>query len=101
MKERVRQARNPRASTRRARPIRWTRRHLATRGSERDAIRDDTAALSPEAEGFGLFVGACRLRGPTRGLAIVDRWVRGRGGRFELLPREGGGLLARITIPAP
>lgn len=39
--------------------------------------------------------------GSGLGLAIVDRWVRGRGGRFELLPREGGGLLARITIPAP
>lgn len=39
--------------------------------------------------------------GSGLGLAIVDRWARGRGGRFELLPREGGGLLARITIPAP
>lgn len=39
--------------------------------------------------------------GSGLGLAIVDRWTRGRGGRLELLPREGGGLLARITIPAP
>lgn len=39
--------------------------------------------------------------GAGLGLAIVDRIVRQQGGRFDLLPREGGGLLARVTIPAP
>ncbi|MDR2239993.1 MAG: HAMP domain-containing protein [Zoogloeaceae bacterium] len=34
------------------------------------------------------------------GLAIVDRIARSHGGRLELLPREGGGLIARITLPA-
>jgi len=34
------------------------------------------------------------------GLAIVERVARGHGGRFDLLPREGGGLVARVTLPA-
>jgi two-component system osmolarity sensor histidine kinase EnvZ len=38
--------------------------------------------------------------GAGLGLAIVDRIVRSHGGRFDLLPRDGGGLIARITLPA-
>lgn len=38
--------------------------------------------------------------GAGLGLAIVDRVARGHGGRFDLLPREGGGLIARVTLPA-
>ncbi len=38
--------------------------------------------------------------GSGLGLAIVDRIVRQCAGRLELLPREGGGLTARITLPA-
>jgi two-component system, OmpR family, osmolarity sensor histidine kinase EnvZ len=38
--------------------------------------------------------------GSGLGLAIVDRIARMHGGRFELLPREGGGLIARISFPA-
>jgi two-component system osmolarity sensor histidine kinase EnvZ len=38
--------------------------------------------------------------GAGLGLAIVDRIVRGHGGRLDLLPREGGGLVARISLPA-
>ncbi len=37
--------------------------------------------------------------GAGLGLAIVDRVVRSHDGRFELLPREGGGLVARISLP--
>lgn len=37
--------------------------------------------------------------GAGLGLAIVERIVRGEGGRLELLPREGGGLAARIHLP--
>ncbi len=37
--------------------------------------------------------------GAGLGLAIVERIARGHGGRLELLAREGGGLIARITIP--
>jgi len=37
--------------------------------------------------------------GAGLGLAIVDRVARGHGGSFDLLPREGGGLIARVTIP--
>jgi len=33
------------------------------------------------------------------GLAIVDRVARSHGGRFDLLAREGGGLIARVTLP--
>lgn len=38
--------------------------------------------------------------GAGLGLAIVDRVAKGHGGRFDLLPREGGGLIARVTLPA-
>jgi two-component system osmolarity sensor histidine kinase EnvZ len=37
--------------------------------------------------------------GSGLGLAIVDRIVRSHGGRFDLLQREGGGLLARVSMP--
>lgn len=37
--------------------------------------------------------------GTGLGLAIVDRIVRQHGGRLELLPREGGGLVARVRLP--
>jgi two-component system osmolarity sensor histidine kinase EnvZ len=36
--------------------------------------------------------------GSGLGLAIVDRVARMHGGRLDLLPREGGGLLARLTL---
>lgn len=38
--------------------------------------------------------------GAGLGLAIVERITRHHGGSLELLPREGGGLLARVTMPA-
>lgn len=38
--------------------------------------------------------------GSGLGLAIVDRIVRAHGGRFDLLARDGGGLVARVTLPA-
>jgi two-component system osmolarity sensor histidine kinase EnvZ len=38
--------------------------------------------------------------GAGLGLAIVDRIARLHGGRFDLLPREGGGTIARVTLPA-
>lgn len=37
--------------------------------------------------------------GAGLGLAIIDRIVRSHGGVFELLQREGGGLIARVSIP--
>ncbi len=37
--------------------------------------------------------------GAGLGLAIVDRIARLHGGSFDLLPREGGGTEARVTIP--
>ena len=38
--------------------------------------------------------------GAGLGLAIVERIARQHGGHLDLLPRDGGGLLARVTIPA-
>jgi two-component system osmolarity sensor histidine kinase EnvZ len=37
--------------------------------------------------------------GTGLGLAIVDRIARGQGGSLDLLPRAGGGLVARISLP--
>lgn len=37
--------------------------------------------------------------GAGLGLSIVDRVARGHGGSFDLLPRDGGGLIARASIP--
>src|SRR4051812_38454916 len=39
--------------------------------------------------------------GSGLGLAIVDRIVKMHGGTIQLLPRDGGGLEARIEFPAP
>jgi two-component system, OmpR family, osmolarity sensor histidine kinase EnvZ len=36
--------------------------------------------------------------GSGLGLAIVDRVAQQHGGRLELAPREGGGLVARLTL---
>jgi len=36
--------------------------------------------------------------GSGLGLAIVDRIARLHGGSFELLPRDGGGLIARVSL---
>jgi len=37
--------------------------------------------------------------GSGLGLAIVERIARMHGGALDLLPREGGGLVARVTFP--
>jgi two-component system osmolarity sensor histidine kinase EnvZ len=37
--------------------------------------------------------------GAGLGLAIVDRIARLHGGRFDVLPREGGGTIARVMLP--
>jgi len=39
------------------------------------------------------------VKGTGLGLAIVERVARLHGGRLDLLPRDGGGLLARLAIP--
>ena len=38
--------------------------------------------------------------GAGLGLAIVERVARAHGGSLELLPRPGGGLIARLTLPS-
>ncbi len=38
------------------------------------------------------------VTGSGLGLAIVERIVRTHGGDLDLLPREGGGLIARLTL---
>jgi two-component system osmolarity sensor histidine kinase EnvZ len=37
--------------------------------------------------------------GAGLGLAIVERVARAHRGSLELLPREGGGLVARLGLP--
>ena len=40
-----------------------------------------------------------RVPGTGLGLAIVERIARAHGGRLDLLPRPGGGLIARLALP--
>jgi two-component system osmolarity sensor histidine kinase EnvZ len=54
---------------------------------KRPFIRGDAART--DATGAGL------------GLAIVERIARMHGATFDLLPRAGGGTLARVTLPIP
>lgn len=61
----------------------------------------------PEAEAARLLRPFTRMEhartnsgGAGLGLAIVNRIVSGRGGRILLLNREGGGLVARVELPA-
>jgi len=42
---------------------------------------------------------ASGVAGAGLGLAIVDRVARLHGGSFDLLPRDGGGTVARVTLP--
>ncbi len=42
---------------------------------------------------------AAGVAGAGLGLAIVERIARLHGGTFELLPRDGGGTVARVKIP--
>lgn len=42
---------------------------------------------------------AAGVAGAGLGLAIVDRIARLHGGTLDLLPRDGGGTVARVTIP--
>jgi two-component system osmolarity sensor histidine kinase EnvZ len=39
------------------------------------------------------------VAGAGLGLAIVDRIARLHGGTLDLLPRDGGGTVARVTLP--
>jgi two-component system osmolarity sensor histidine kinase EnvZ len=39
------------------------------------------------------------IAGAGLGLAIVERIARLHGGTLELLPRDGGGTIARVTLP--
>ncbi len=39
--------------------------------------------------------------GAGLGLAIVERIARIHGGSFDLTPRDGGGTVARVTLPVP
>ena len=82
---------------------------LLTREDATDAILEvcDRGPGIPAAEAERLKQPFTRLEiarsgkgGSGLGLAIVDRIVRAHGGHFDLLPREGGGLCARVSLPA-
>jgi len=40
------------------------------------------------------------VAGAGLGLAIVERIARLHRGTLDLLPRDGGGMIARVTLPA-
>jgi len=58
---------------------------------ECERLKQPFTRLDPARSGAG---------GAGLGLAIVDRIARAHGGSLELLPREGGGLVARLRLRA-
>lgn len=77
------------------------------RGSDRLIEVLDRGPGIPEGESERLKQPFTRLEnarsdasGSGLGLAIVDRIARQHGGRLDLLPRPGGGLIARLRLPA-
>jgi len=57
--------------------------------AEAERLKQPFTRLDPSRGGAG---------GSGLGLAIVERVARAHGGALELLPREGGGLIARLTL---
>jgi two-component system osmolarity sensor histidine kinase EnvZ len=81
---------------------------VATRADGRDAVVEvrDRGPGIPAGEIDRLKQPFTRLEaartghsGSGLGLAIVERIARMHGGTFDLLPREGGGLIARVRLP--
>jgi len=56
---------------------------------EAERLKRPFTRLEPSRSGRG---------GSGLGLAIVERVARAHGGRLELLPRPGGGLIARVVL---
>ena len=55
--------------------------------------------MQPFSRGSEARSNANGVAGAGLGLAIVERIARMHGGRLDLVPREGGGNVARVTIP--
>jgi two-component system osmolarity sensor histidine kinase EnvZ len=78
----------------------------ATAGKVQIEVRDRGPGIPPsEAERMKrpftrLDAARTRPGGSGLGLAIVERFARSHGGTLELLAREGGGLVARLTLQA-
>jgi len=66
------------------------------------AVEDDGPGLPPEVQGrlFEPFV-TTKAQGTGLGLYVVETLVRRMGGRITLVPREGGGTVARAEFRRP
>jgi signal transduction histidine kinase len=93
----------------------WVRISTAAAGDHVDFVVENTGPVVPAYEVPNLFepfrrlaatdrlAGAARgpfIRGAGLGLSIVRSVARVHGGEVEATPREGGGLIVRVRIPA-
>lgn len=93
----------------------WVRVTTATAGDGADLVIENTGPIVPAYEVPNLFepfrrlaaterlAGAARgtiVRGAGLGLSIVRSVAHTHGGEVQATPREGGGLIVRVRIPA-
>lgn len=69
-------------------------------GALRFVVADRGAGIAPEVnDKLGTPFVSTKAEGLGLGIYLVRSYAERTGGEFELVPREGGGTLARLTVP--